>query len=311
DLSQVTLLARSQEVSPQFLNRLRLINNEIDVKVSDTQSLGQLMKIANRSHDNCVIGEKILGTYQLRFFPRLSFVTDLTAPFALRWWIRSDNNDLYQLLHFWFQQAARDNEILPIHERYQAYIAGLNRADIQRLRLMIDEILPLYLEHFRASSQSHGLPWQLVAAVSYQESHWNPEARSFTGVKGIMQLTQQTALHLGVADREDPEESIWGGAKYIRMLLDRTPKDLNASDRLALTLATYNIGVAHLLDAQALARQKKLNPYAWHDLKKILPLLEDPKVAANLKYGRARGTETVAFVERVKAFYNVLISANL
>jgi membrane-bound lytic murein transglycosylase F len=84
------------------------------------------------------------------------------------------------------------------------------------------------------------------------------------------------------------------------------PNDLNHKDRLSLALAAYNIGIAHLRDAQGLAEEKGLNPHSWQDLKKVLPKLAEPKYYTQLRYGKARGYETVAFVDRVKSFYNIL-----
>ncbi|MNL18002.1 Membrane-bound lytic murein transglycosylase F precursor [compost metagenome] len=147
-----------------------------------------------------------------------------------------------------------------------------------------------------------------MASVAYQESHWNPDARSFTGVRGLMQLTADTADHVGIEDRTDPLQSIWGGTKYLRYLLNKIPKHINSKDRLALALAAYNVGYAHLRDAQKLAIRMGRNPHSWRHMREILPLLANPEYAAELEYGSARGYETVDFVERVKSFYNLMNS---
>jgi membrane-bound lytic murein transglycosylase F len=193
-----------------------------------------------------------------------------------------------------------------ILDRYQGHIPLLNKKDLTRFFKRSREVLPTYHRAFREAASEHQVPWQLVAAVAYQESHWNRDARSFTGVRGLMQLTEETAEHLGVDDRTDPVQSIWGGSKYLRYLLDQTPNHLNKKDRIALALAAYNIGSAHLRDAQRLAQKMGRNPYSWHDLRRVLPLLADPDYAEDLTYGAARGYETVEFVERVKSFYNLL-----
>jgi membrane-bound lytic murein transglycosylase F len=174
---------------------------------------------------------------------------------------------------------------------------------------MMETTLPQYQSAFKKAGRDHNLPWQLVASVAYQESHWNPDARSFTGVRGLMQLTTETALHLGVEDRTDPEQSIKGGSKYLRTLYNGTPRGLNSKDRMALALAAYNVGLAHLKDAQKLAEKMGKNPNSWRQLREVLPLLADPEYAEQLQYGTARGHETVEFVERVKSFYSLMNSA--
>ena len=129
-----------------------------------------------------------------------------------------------------------------------------------------------------------------------------------SGVRGLMQLTQDTADHLGVEDRTDPLQSIWGGAKYLRYLLNKTPNYLNFKDRLYLALAAYNMGYGHLRDAQKLVVKQGKNPYSWRHLREVLPLLEDPSYENDLEYGFARGTETIEFVERVTGFYNLMVA---
>jgi membrane-bound lytic murein transglycosylase F len=81
----------------------------------------------------------------------------------------------------------------------------------------------------------------MVAGVAYQESHWDPKATSYTGVKGLMQVTQETADNLGLTDREDPTESVFGGAKYLKYLYAMTPAPLDSKEYWALTLASYSL----------------------------------------------------------------------
>ena len=210
----------------------------------------------------------------------------------------------------WFQQASRNDEVMRIMDRYQTYLTELDRHDLRSFRRNLFETLPQYHQVFSNAAKTYNLPWQLIASVAYQESHWDAEARSFTGVRGLMQLTTETALHLGVEDRRDPVQSIQGGSKYLRYLLDKTPASLDSRDRVALALAAYNIGYAHLRDAQKLAEKMGRNPYSWRHLRIILPLLEEPRYADQLEYGMARGQETVAFVDRVKSFYNYMVVTN-
>jgi membrane-bound lytic murein transglycosylase F len=198
-----------------------------------------------------------------------------------------------------------------IHDRYKLYLSELNRHDVLNFMKRSRRTLPDFETEFRNAAREHKLPWQLIAAVAYQESQWNNEAVSYTGVKGLMQLTKDTATHLGVEDRTDPLQSIHGGAKYLRYLLNKTPSYLNFKDRLYLALAAYNVGYAHLRDAQKLAERKGMNPNSWRHLREVLPLLEDRAYEKELEYGCARGTETVEFVERVTGFYNLMVATQI
>lgn len=183
--------------------------------------------------------------------------------------------------------------------------------ELQKFQEHSSNRLPNYIEHFKKYSEAQDIPWTLLAAVAYQESKWNHKARSYTGVRGIMQITEQTAEHIGIENRRDPVESIKGGAYYLRYLFNKTSPQLSSMQRWHMTLIAYNIGWAHLKDAHRLAVKLKKDPTNWKDLKEILPKLEDENYYPDLRYGYARGTETVQFVENVFSYYNLLAQNKL
>jgi membrane-bound lytic murein transglycosylase F len=152
-----------------------------------------------------------------------------------------------------------------------------------------------------------GVEWRLLAAIAYQESKWDPIATSETGVRGLMQLTEETARHLGVVDRLDAKQSAVGAARYLADLKRKLPARIAEPDRTWLALAAFNIGIAHLEDARILAQRQKLNPDLWTDIRKVLPLLAEPEYYMNAKYGYARGGMPVAFVGRVRGYYDILL----
>ncbi|MDX1657143.1 MAG: transglycosylase SLT domain-containing protein, partial [Candidatus Competibacteraceae bacterium] len=141
---------------------------------------------------------------------------------------------------------------------------------------------------------------------AYQESHWNPRARSPTGVRGLMMLTLATARPLKVSNRLDPAQSVDGGARYLRHLLERLPAEVVKEDRLWFALAAYNVGLGHVLDARTLARRLGRNPNIWSDLKGVLPLLARRQYHRTLEYGYARGSEPVRYVQRIRDFRDIL-----
>lgn len=170
----------------------------------------------------------------------------------------------------------------------------------------IQNLLPTWKKSFEKYGNKYGIPWTLVAAIAYQESKWNNDARSYTGVRGLMQLTTQTAEHLGVKDRKNAQESIRGGAMYLQYLFSKTPATINSFDRWVQALAAYNIGWAHLRDIHRLAQTKKKNAYSWRHLKELLPLKADEQYEEVFRFGLARGGETVNFVESVLTYYQFL-----
>ena len=166
--------------------------------------------------------------------------------------------------------------------------------------------LPRYKEEFQRVGQKHGIPWTLLAAQAYQESHWNRNAMSPTGVRGIMMLTRATASDLGIENRLDPKHSIAGGARYLAQLHRQVPARISTPDRVFIALAAYNVGMGHIEDAQILAKRMNKNPDQWSDLKTLLPLLGKKKYYESLPHRYARGWEPVQYVKRVRAYQEIL-----
>lgn len=167
--------------------------------------------------------------------------------------------------------------------------------------------LPKYRPLFEKIAAEQDLDWRLLAAITYQESHWNPKAVSPTGVRGLMMLTQKTAKELGVDNRIDPEQSVRGGTRYLNTIKSRLKPEVKGIDRLCMALASYNVGFGHLQDARAITKQLGADPNKWEDVKAHLPLLSKRKWYRKTRYGYARGYESVRFVENIRSYHKILV----
>ena len=167
--------------------------------------------------------------------------------------------------------------------------------------------LPEFRRYFEKAAQQTGIDWRLLAAIGYQESHWRPDAISPTGVRGIMMLTRSTAKQMGIKDRHDPEQSIVGGAKYLRVVEKKIPSRIQQPNRLWLTLAGYNIGFGHLEDARILTERDGANPDLWLEVKQRLPLLAQKPFHETVRHGFARGQEPVDYVDNIRNYYDLLV----
>src|SRR5690625_456445 len=154
-----------------------------------------------------------------------------------------------------------------LRDRYYSHIESYEPVGtftfMQRIRDRLPELKPL----FEQAASEYGLDWRLLAAIGYQESHWDSRAVSRTGVRGIMMLTQRTARQLGVEDRIDPEQSIMGGARYLQPLRRRRPGRIEGPDRLWLALAPYNIGDGPLEAARGLPERRGGDPDRCADVR--------------------------------------------
>lgn len=245
-------------------------------------------------------------------------------PLSYHWYWRGDDATLApRLAEFWQMRTAPADTLLDdLTERYFGFLPeSLGVAedgdytgasgyadifDLMDLMTVVAEKLPTHAPAIsRAAAQSNIDPL-LLSAVIFQESRFNASARSKTGVRGIMQLTQSTALLLKV-NRMNPSQSIRGGARYLRMLWDSLDDlDLQPWDRWFFTLAAFNQGPGHLRDAIRLNQDLGGSGRTWRELKDTFPKLARPRYHARTRYGYCRGYEAVAFVESVRYYYYIL-----
>jgi membrane-bound lytic murein transglycosylase F len=202
----------------------------------------------------------------------------------------------------------RDGFIDRLAERYIPDARAFQRVDASAFQESIRTALSQWKPMFRDVQERTDIEWRLLAAIAYQESKWDPFAESETGVRGFMQITEDTARRLGIKDLLDPRQNVLGAARYLRDLKSKLPARIAEPDRTWLALAAFNIGLGHLEDARVLAQKQKLNPDLWSDVKKVLPLLALPEYHADARNGYARGGMPVAFVDRVRSYYDILLA---
>jgi membrane-bound lytic murein transglycosylase F len=159
---------------------------------------------------------------------------------------------------------------------------------------------------FEEAAAQWGIDWRLLAAIGYQESHWRSGAVSPTGVRGIMMLTEDTARYLGLEDRVDPKNSIFGGAQYYARQTERVADTVDEPDRTWMALAAYNVGFNHIKDARQIVEWHGGNPDTWVDISEALPLLAQRKWYSRVPFGYARGWEPVLYVNNIRSYYNIL-----
>jgi len=205
-----------------------------------------------------------------------------------------------------FARIQEDGTLKQLLDSYIGHLHQLKAGDIHFFKEKIRTKLPRLRKYFIQAEKLTLIDWRLIAALAYQESHWNPKAKSSTGVRGMMMLTQDTAKRMKVKNRLDAQQSILAGAQYLQLLKEKLSENVVEPDRTWIALAAYNQGYGHIVDARTLAQRFDLNPDLWVNLKKTLPLLSKQKYFDTLKYGKTRGGEAVTLTESVRAYYNIL-----
>jgi len=246
-------------------------------------------------------------TYYRYLYPETKIAFTLPKQYSSHW-LSYKNGDM-SISHSINEFINRYKQSGDLEQRYNIYFSHLNTFNyidsLYYLRRIKDK-LPQYSHFFNSAAMNNDFDERFLAAVSYQESHWNEKARSHTGVRGLMMLTQDTAKRVGVLNRLDPEQSIMGGAKYLNILKESLPEKIKEPDRSWMSLAAYNVGLGHLEDARVITESLGDNPNLWLDVERHLPKLSQKIWYKKTKYGYARGHEPVEFVRRIRRYYDIL-----
>ena len=267
-----------------------------------------LLEQVQEARIDCTVADSNLVATARRGFPELVTAFALTGEEPLAWVLSPRADGLADHLDAWFIDLHESGTLAMLDERYYGRFQDFDYVEVARFIRRAQERLPAYRGMFQRAADRHHLDWTLLAAQAYQESHWRADARSPTGVRGLMMLTRSTARRVGVEDRTDPEESIMGGASYLAELYDRLPDSVVGDDRLWFALGAYNVGMGHIYDARAIAERKGLDKDSWSDLEQVLPLLSQRAYYSTTRHGYARGREPVQYVARIREYHAILLT---
>ena len=270
-----------------------------------------IVESVSRGEFDCTLLHDHIFALQQRYTPNLVEALALPETQVLAWALSGGDSyrslDLAEDVEAWFRQRETRELLDVLREKYYGFDPDRTGvADAAHFRRAVSRSLPQYEDLFRREGERANVPWTLLAAVAYQESHWNPTATSPTGVRGMMMLTQRTARELGVDNRVDVNESVRGGARYLRGLYDRMPETIPENERWWYAAAAYNMGYEHVRGARRLAEANGFDPNRWSDVREMLPRLEDPDFYRTLPAGRGNGRAAKIYVRRVRDYADVL-----
>ncbi len=256
--------------------------------------------VINGKIDFTIADSVAIGLFQ-RVHPELAVALDLTDEQPVTWFSAKDSdNTLSAAMLDFFSTINEDGTLARLEEKYLGHGEGFDYFDTRTFLRAVENQLPGLQPLFQKYARQ--IDWRLLAAIAWQESHWDPQATSPTGVRGMMMLTKNTAQSLGLSDRTDAEQSISGGMRYLQDMMAKVPDSVPEDERIWFALAAYNMGYAHMLDARALTAKQKGNPDSWTDVKQRLPLLSQKPYYSRLTYGYARGHEAYAYVENIRKY---------
>tara|TARA_B100002049_G_scaffold228853_1_gene203756 strand:+ start:7552 stop:8970 length:1419 start_codon:yes stop_codon:yes gene_type:complete len=219
---------------------------------------------------------------------------------------RRGADGLYDRAIAFLQNAKNRGHLARLDERYFGHASRLGFVGGAEFARQVEARLARWRPYFKQAARRYGIDWRLLAAIGYQESRWDPAARSPTDVRGMMMLTESTAARMAVDNRRNPQQSIDGGTRYLLQLMDRLPASIKRPDRMWYALAAYNIGLGHVLDARRLLIGAGRDPDIWVNLVDALPDLDRARYADLLRYGPANGEAAMAYVSNIRAYFDIL-----
>ena len=273
----------------------------------------ELMQLVTDEKADLAIVDSIEFSIQQQLYPRVVAAMEIGKNTPIVWYLPQDEHSETSLLlvNQFIARATEQGQIAQLEREHFGRWEHASRVGSLTFQRKMRDDLPEWQPLLEVVAEEYQMNWRLLAAMAYQESHWNPDARSHTGVRGMMMLTRVTATELSVEDRTDPRQSLRGGARFFKDLLRRLPSDIKEPDRTSMALAAYNIGMGHLEDARIMTQQVGGDPHLWPDVRAQLPKLQNPSYFPMTKFGFAEGEQAVTYVDNIRHYEGLLSFQNL
>lgn len=312
DLEGRTLVVKKQHAYWKTANSVLEsgISFQLVTAPDSETSVDILNKVNSGEYDATLIDSHLLAT-ESKFLPNVFPGLKLEPARKHGWAVRKENTELLKELNSYIKQNYRG---LFFNLTYNKYFKNTKRiGKYQGERLNVGENLSPYDELVQPLAQSHQFDWRLVISQMYQESRFDPSAKSFAGALGLMQVMPRTADELGYQLPLTPETGINAGVEYLNWTRDRFEDYLPIDERLWFSLAAYNAGFGHVRDARRLAAQKGWRDDKWFGhVENAMLLLSKKEYYRNARFGYVRGKEPVNYVREIRDRYNayLALSAN-
>ena len=301
DLSGRTMAVRRSSSYWQTLENLKAdgINLNLQAAPENMETEDIICKVAEKEYDLTVADSHILGVE--RVWLNVKGALAIGTPEPCCWVVRAKDKQLLAAINTFWEKEYRGQFYNIIFKKY-FQITPKTAESIQKQILNSAGKISHYDDIVKHFAGIYRFEWRLNMAQMYQESRFDPQARSSSGAKGLFQVMPRTAQEMGFRQNlEYPSTGIHAGVKYLNFLRGYFESEINADERIWFALASYNAGIGHVSDARRLARQLGLNPDIWFDnVEKAMLLLSKAQYAKQARYGYVRGSEPVAYVREIR-----------
>ena len=313
DLVDRDIVIVAGSVHAQLLMRLREDYPELSWREVHAADSLELMQLITEEKAELAVVDSIEFSVQQPLFPRVVAAMEIGTLTPIVWYLPQSNTatQFLETVNGFITHAGESGFIAQLRRQHFGRYENVSRVGSLTFQRKIQSDLPAWRPLLETVADEYQMDWRLLAAIAYQESHWDPKAHSRTGVEGMMMLTRATASEMGVADRTDAGQSLRGGARFFKNLLRRLPSDIEEPHRTSRALAAYNIGLGHLEDARVLTERAGGNPHFWQDVRTHLPKLQNPDFFPITKFGFAEGQTAVTYVDNIRHYEGMLSLQNL
>lgn len=301
----ISLLANSfYETAIENINDTSSFDNII-IDPIEHYDVEQIIQLVAENEIKQTVALENIARANAWYYPTIDVSVPISPDYDLAWGIRTNATKLKEDIDNWMREFKRTTRFKQIYRKYvidpREIHSNVQKTTADTYQDDFEEIVK------KLTADDDRYNWMLISSIIYQESHFNPEARSWAGASGLMQLMPETAKRFGVEDISHPEQNIEAGILYLKWLDARLIKYIpDMQERVKFTLAAYNIGLGHIMDAMRLSEKQGKLPDVWDGNVEVALLLKanaqyysDPVV----KHGYCRGTETINYVRNVMDRY--------
>lgn len=305
DLNGKVVHVRKGTSYQDHLERIKAEGIALEIRLHEDVPTEELIAQVAEGRIGITIADSNIAFRNRRYFPGIVVSDPIGPSEQLGWAVPPRARRLREKINAFFHEIRSNGTFQRIYNRYYSDIDHFDYVDLRRYHRRIKSRLPRYLPIIQEAARKNDFDWRLIAAQIYQESHFDPQARSHAGAYGLMQLTRATAKSHGVKNIFDAAENINAGVAHLNELYALFDQ-AQGSNRLFIALAAYNIGQGHIMDARNLARKMNLDPDRWASLAKTLPMLSRRTFYKNAAYGFCRGNEPVEYVRQIMIYFDIL-----
>lgn len=301
----IYLAGKTVHIQKQTSFRNRLINlseeigSDITVIEHPNATMEELIEMVNDGEIEYTVCDEHIALVNQKYYPDIDVKTAISFSQNIAWAVKDGNNALLDTINIWLNEFLKTRSSAYLYNKYFRNSRSINFAKSEYHSIKGSKISP-FDQVIKKYSDEIEWDWRLLASLIYQESRFHPDARSWAGAYGLMQLMPYNANKYGIDSLSSPEDQIRAGVNFIK-LLDKqfVNKIEDKEERTKFVLASYNAGIAHVYDARRLAQKYDKDPNLWDDnvdfylLNKSKPEFYNDSV---VKYGYCRGTEPYNFV---------------